>query len=285
MSDLAHIPALPETSAPLLPRASLKRHLAAAILSAVIPGAGQLFLGRKKRAAALFIALVALSSGFFFLRLPRTYTGVIFLIWMCLLLSLFAVFDALLARDALSRARVSRWWILAGIPIHYISVNLIFTSLLIGSGFRTMKNASSSMEPTISLGDKLMVDRRYYQHHPAGRLDLALIRRSDALFVIKRITAVGGDTIEGKEQKIFLNGQLQDEPFIEHKFKSGTDSALDTFGPVAVPDGKFFVMGDNRDVSLDSRTAEFGLVDATAIVGRPIYGYRIIGKPLSWDLN
>jgi signal peptidase I len=60
---------------------------------------------------------------------------------------------------------------------------------------------------------------------------------------------------------------------------------MDTFGPTTIPSGKFFVMGDNRDISLDSRSADFGLVDARSIVGKPLYGYRIIGSPHSWELN
>ncbi|HLM81454.1 MAG TPA: signal peptidase I [Terriglobales bacterium] len=207
-----------------------------------------------------------------------------FLAWMCMLCCLFAIFDALLAQDARLPGRMSRWWIAAGIPLHYLGFNLAFTSLLFGSGFHTMKSAASSMEPIIFIGDKFVVDERYYQNHPAGRFDLVIIRRPGGL-VVKRIIAVGGDMIEGKERNIFLNGQLQDEPFVQHKFRPGADAELDTFRTVAVPTGKFFVMGDNRDVSLDSRTPEFGFVDARDIVGRPLYGYHIVGNPLSWELN
>jgi hypothetical protein len=44
-------------------------------------------------------------------------------------------------------------------------------------------------------------------------------------------------------------------------------------------------MGDNRDTSLDSRSSDFGLVDVGSIVGKPLYGYQIIGKPHSWELE
>jgi signal peptidase I len=266
------------------PRTDTKRHLIAAAMSTVLPGAGQLFLGRRTKAIFLFVALIAIASGFWLARLPRFYAGILFLIWMCILVCLFAVFDALLAQDTRLPGRMSRWWIAAGLPLHCLSVNLVFTSLLFGSGFHTMKSAASSMEPGISVGDKFVADEHYYHHHPVGRCDLVIIRRPDGLMV-KRIIAIGGDTIEGKERKIFLNGKLQDEPFVQHKFAPGADAGMDTFGPVAIPSGKYFVMGDNRDVSLDSRAPELGLVDARDIVGRPLYGYRIVGNPLSWELN
>lgn len=284
VSDLSHIPTPPESTVPPLQRANVKRHLIAAVLSTVVPGAGQAFLGRNKKAAFLFLALIAISVGFWPLRLPRFFVGLIVLVWMCLLLSLFAVYDALLARDPRSSGRISRWWIFAGIPLHYIGMNLILTSLLIGSGFRTLKFASVSMEPTMFAGDKFVFDRHYYQRHPEHRSDLVVMRIQDSL-TVKRIIAIGGDTIQGKDREILLNNSAQSEPYIEHKSHVAAYDGMDTFGPVAIPSGKFFVMGDNRDISLDSRSADFGLVDARSIVGKPLYGYRIIGKPHSWELN
>ena len=161
---------------------------------------------------------------------------------------------------------------------------LIFTLLLIGSGFHTFKFASSSMEPMISVGDKFVADSRYYQRHSPNRDDLVLVQTGNAV-TVKRIIAIGGDTIEGKQREIFLNNQVQNEPFVQHKFKAGLEPELDTFGPIKIPPDKYFLMGDNRDISLDSRTSSFGLIDASAIVGRPLYGYHIIDKPKHWDLH
>jgi len=49
---------------------------------------------------------------------------------------------------------------------------------------------------------------------------------------------------------------------------------MNNFGPLIIPAGEYFVMGDNRDVSLDSRSTEFGLVPTSAIVGAPLYVFR-----------
>jgi signal peptidase I len=284
VSDLAFIPPPPETAVPEPQRPKVRRQIVAAALSALLPGAGQLFRGHKKKALFLFVGLTAIWFGFWILRLPTSYPGLMFLIWMCLLLSLFAVFDALLSKDAGSSARVSRWWIFVGIPLHYLGTNLVFTLLLLGSGFQTFRFVSSSMEPTILPGDKFVADKRYYQLHPSHRGDLALLRYSKDV-TVKRIIAIDGDTIEGKRQKIFLNGEPLYEPFVRHEFREGLDPELDTFGPVKIPPGKYFVMGDNRDVSLDSRSTEIGLLDVTAIVGRPLYGYHIVDKPHYWELQ
>jgi signal peptidase I len=270
--------------------------LIAAVLSALLPGLGQLFLRKFKTSGLLLLALIAISLGFWPLRLPRSYSGILLLIWLLLPLSWFAILDALLARDSPSAGRMSRWWILAGVPLSYVGVNIVFTPLLLGSGFRPVKNISSSMEPTIFIDEKLVIDENYYHHQQVQRGDLAAIRRhlkgsattsgrDEDLLLIKRVVAVPGDTIEGRDKQIFLNGERQDEPYIQHKSKAGADPLLDTFGPVKVPLGKYFLMGDNRDISLDSRIADFGLIDDAAIVGRPLYGYRIVGNPLSWELH
>ena len=298
MLDPAPNPTLLQTNTPPQPqpRPNVKRHLIAAALSTLVPGLGQLYLRRYKKAALLLVALFVISSGFWFLRLPESYTGVLFLLWMFVPLSGFAILNALIARDLHLSAKMSRWWIFAGIPLSYIGVNLLFTPLLLGSGFHPIKNLSSSMEPTIFVGDKLVTDEHYFRHRSVRRGDLVLMQRNlrgsetpsgrdENLLVIKRVVAIAGDTIEGKDQAIILNGAKQNEPYVQHRFGVGANPQLDTFGPITIPPGKYYVLGDNRDISLDSRTASFGLVDASAIVGKPLYGYRITGHPLSWQLN
>lgn len=165
MSDLAFIPTLQEVPVSP-PRPKVKRHLGAALLSTFVPGAGQLLLGKAPRAIIFFIALILIAVGFWPLRLPESYPGLIFLFWLCLMLSISVVSDALLGRDPKSATGISRWWSCLLLPLALVSVNIIFTSLLMGSGFRVLTFASSSIEPTLKPGERFVFDRIFYDTNP-----------------------------------------------------------------------------------------------------------------------
>lgn len=126
-----------------------------------------------------------------------------------------------------------------------------------------------------------MIDDWYYRSSKPSRNDLVFFRVRDGV-TVKRVIAVGGDRIEGKDQQVFLNGEILDEPFIQHIYGTGRAPEQDNFGPVQVPVGKYFVIGDNRDLSLDSRFAEFGLVEGDKIMGRPLYSYAFFAKGRQW---
>ena len=90
------------------------------------------------------------------------------------------------------------------------------------------------------------------------------------IFYVKRAVALNGDSIQGKRGIISVNGEELHEPYVQHVGPQWPDG-INNFGPVAIPSGKCFVMGDNRDISLDSRSPEFGLVENGSIVGQPLY--------------
>jgi signal peptidase I len=122
---------------------------------------------------------------------------------------------------------------------------------------------SGSMAPTLEAGDQVLVDKRAYRGHVPRRGDLAVFRapRSGEI-LLKRVVAVGGDTVGLEDGVLVVDGRRPPEPYV------ADPDAIDSvyFGPVRVRPGTVFVLGDNRANSEDSR--DFGAVPTSRLIGR-----------------
>src|SRR5713101_3115939 len=184
----------------------------------------------------------------------------------------------------------------------------MFIALVLAVFIRTFfiqayKIPSGSMEPTLLIGDHILVNKIVYGLRmpdsifgleipglPYARylFDLAPVHRGDVVvFVfppdrtkdfIKRVIGVAGDTIQVKDGVVWLNGQKMDDPHAHLEAATQDRSPVsprDNYGPITVPAGKLFMMGDNRDRSFDSRF--WGFVDRDDVEGRATVIYW------SWD--
>jgi signal peptidase I len=253
-----------------------KRHFLAALFSAIVPGAGQFFLGQRRKGTVLLLILAAVLIGFWPLRFLRFYAGFVLLYCGWIALYIYAACSAQLGRNLPTSARSSKWWLAAILPVTTLTLSLLGRAATRASGFQSFTVPSISMERTILQGDDIVADMRHYRSERPDRLDLVIFFRGRTFFV-RRVIAIAGDSIEGQNGKIYVNGKQENEPYVEHT--SQKDSYwLNNFGPIYIPYGRCFVMGDNRDFSFDSRATDFGLVDNGAIVGKPLYIFAS-GRP------
>jgi signal peptidase I len=131
---------------------------------------------------------------------------------------------------------------------------------------------SSAMEPTVIEGEKFAADMNAYQNQAPGRGDVVVFYHDDVL-MLKRIIAIAGDTIEGRDFQIIVNGAPIHEDYIQHTGKnaiSPSSSFLRSFASVKIETGSVFVMGDNRDFSDDSRDPKFGTIPIVEVHGRAV---------------
>lgn len=112
--------------------------------------------------------------------------------------------------------------------------------------------ASASMEPTLRVGTLMILDKWTLSGRPPRRGEIVSFRSPvGPEDLVKRVIAVPGDEVELRAKKVFVNGAELAEPYAVHD-RPGESLAGDTLGPLTVPPGGYFVLGDNRDESNDS---------------------------------
>ena len=150
---------------------------------------------------------------------------------------------------------------------------VVVIALVVALGVRTFLLAhfvveGSSMYSTLETGDRVFVNKVSYHLHDPNRGDVVVlheIRGTTERDLIKRVIAVGGEEVEMRSCEVRIGGQLLIEPYLDPTVVTPGNCGGD-FGPILVPEGTVFVMGDNRAGSQDSRTLGPVLLDD--IVGR-----------------
>jgi signal peptidase I len=151
---------------------------------------------------------------------------------------------------------------------------------------------SPSMADTLQIGQRVLVDRVSYLYRDIARGDVIVFRQPHGQpgkdILIKRVVGLPGDTLSLSGGKLYVNGSLQQEPYVRvvDGQAEPTDPADALGGPASagwslaapytLPAGQYFVMGDNRTNSGDSRY--FGTVPEENVIGRAIFSYWPLGR-------
>ncbi len=134
------------------------------------------------------------------------------------------------------------------------------------AAFRVVRVEGHAMAPTLRDQDRLVVDKMAYREKAPQRGDIVMMRYplNPSRMFVKRVIAQPGDHLHIRAGHVFLNGQPYDDSYVSREFRSRDD-----WGPEVVPAGHYFVMGDRRNNSSDSR--HWGFVPARYVVGRVIF--------------
>lgn len=130
-----------------------------------------------------------------------------------------------------------------------------------------------SMNTTLQNGEVMLLNKIVYKRHDIKRFDIVVIKENNKL-IIKRVIGLPGETVEYKDNVLYINGKKTDDPYPSTETE---DFKIDDIGHVKVPGDTYFVMGDNRNDSLDSRYPQVGVISKTQILGR--------AKIVIWPLN
>ena len=175
------------------------------------------------------------------------------------------------AHSVKRRRRVIRGWIL-----------VVIIGLLVAAGvrafvFESFFVPSGSMLPTIQVGDHMIVDKLSYDLHRIGFGDIVVFRKPandpagpNVRYLVKRVIGLPGQVIASHGGKVYINGAPIAEPFLA--------KGVSTYGipRQRIPRGEYYVLGDNRGNSADSRV--FGPIRQSLIVGRVVLVYWPLGQ-------
>lgn len=143
----------------------------------------------------------------------------------------------------------------------FIIVTVILIRVFI---FDPVRVDGSSMDTTLKSGEIMILNKIYYRKNDIKRFDIIVIDEGDRN-IIKRVIGMPGETIAYKKGKLYINGKVMDDPYPSSKTE---DFSIEDVGHKKIPSDSYFVMGDNRAVSADSRIPEIGVIKKNKILGR-----------------
>jgi len=149
-----------------------------------------------------------------------------------------------------------------------IIISVVVSYFIITFLYQPVKVEGTSMAPWLHDQDRLVINKFEYDFEKIKRNDVVVFYypRDTRLSYIKRVIALPGDTIYIDDGQVFVNGKPIVEPYVPENYRD-----VSSMGPLLVPEGEYFVMGDHRSISSDSR--DFGPVDRELIYGKAAFVY------------
>jgi len=152
-------------------------------------------------------------------------------------------------------------------------ISLAISSFIIVFLYQPVKVEGTSMMPSLDDQERIFVNKFVYKLEPIERGDIVVFRypRDVSKSFIKRVVAVAGDRVRIAAGQVYVNGQRLEEDYVAEAYADQR-----SMSEVAVPAGSYFLLGDHRNMSNDSR--DFGPVDSRFIYGKAVFGYWPMDK-------
>lgn len=152
-------------------------------------------------------------------------------------------------------------------------ISLAISAFIIVFLYQPVKVEGTSMMPSLDDQERIFINKFVYRIEAIQRGDIVVFRypRDPAKSFIKRVIGVAGDHVRIVDGRVYVNGKLLDEDYVPGAYQDGR-----SYPDTVVPKDAYFVLGDHRSLSNDSR--DFGPVDAAYIYGKAVFGYWPVDK-------
>jgi signal peptidase I len=163
--------------------------------------------------------------------------------------------------DTVASSRLRSW-------MRDLIISVVVSFLIITFLYQPVRVEGTSMAPQLHDQDRLFINKFAYQFEKIDRDDVVVFYypRDPQKSYIKRVIGLPGDTIRILDGDVFVNGKVITEPYVPERYRD-----LRSMDEIQVPEGEYFVMGDHRSISSDSR--DFGPVERSLIYGKAAFVY------------
>jgi signal peptidase I len=165
------------------------------------------------------------------------------------------------AQPATSNSHLRLW-------MRDVLISVAASFMIITFLYQPVRVEGTSMQPELRDQDRLFINKFAYRFENISRGDVVVFHypRDPEKSYIKRVIALPGDSLRIDDGRVYVNGQRIEEPYVPKRYRDGR-----SMPEIVVPQGEYFVMGDHRSISSDSR--DFGPVDRDLIYGKAAFIY------------